>query len=175
MPATTHPTHQTVRLARGRHRDARSGACVMELVSMLAGETFGDRPLTACPVIASFLRAYNDGCRSKRRQDLYGLASLAVGTRAGREVEQARLRRCVEVATEEHRGLRLRRLRTGPPVPGAETLDRMSWRVARILRARGDDGHARALELVEELAAIGPGTDAVDVRGSGRSPSSAAA
>jgi hypothetical protein len=51
---------QTVRLARGRHRSAEDGACVMELASMLAGERFTDRPKSVCPVIAAFLRGYND-------------------------------------------------------------------------------------------------------------------
>ena len=51
------PTHQTVRLSRGKHASPRSGACVMELASMLAGEPFSDRPDCACPVIGAFLRA----------------------------------------------------------------------------------------------------------------------
>ena len=53
-------TFQTVRLARGRHQSPDQGACVMELASMLAGERFSDQPRTVCPVIAGFLRAYND-------------------------------------------------------------------------------------------------------------------
>jgi hypothetical protein len=32
----------------------------MELASMIAGESFSDHPESACPVISSFLRAYND-------------------------------------------------------------------------------------------------------------------
>ena len=35
------PSHQTVRLARGKHSSPRDGVCVMELASMLAGEQFG--------------------------------------------------------------------------------------------------------------------------------------
>ena len=43
----------------------------MELSSMLAGEPFSDRPRCVDPVIAAFLRTYNDGLDDSRRQDLY--------------------------------------------------------------------------------------------------------
>jgi hypothetical protein len=39
----------------------------MELASMLADEPFTDRPATASPVIAAFLRTYNDGIDDARR------------------------------------------------------------------------------------------------------------
>src|SRR4051794_4115773 len=86
------PSFQTVRLTRGSHLAARQGACVMELASMLAGERFSDHPRAVCPVIAAVLRAYNDGTDDERRQDLYRLASEAIGTR-DRAQRQARLRR----------------------------------------------------------------------------------
>src|SRR5919109_5185322 len=98
MIRTVEPTHQTVRLARGRHRSPRLGACVMELASMLAGEPFSDRPATASPVIGAFLRTYNDGIDDERRQDLYPLAALIVGTAAGRRVEDERASRCLAFA-----------------------------------------------------------------------------
>src|SRR4051794_31123226 len=74
-------SHQNVRLGRGRHTSPAEGACVMELASMLAGERFTDRPLTACPVIAAFLRAYNDVVPARWRDDLAVCASLVVNTR----------------------------------------------------------------------------------------------
>jgi hypothetical protein len=67
--------HQTVRLSPGRHRSPDDGACVMELASMLADEPFSDRPRSVCPVIAAFLRSYNDGLDDERRRDLYRFAS----------------------------------------------------------------------------------------------------
>ena len=36
---------------------------------MLAGEPFSDQPASVCPVIGSFLRAYNDSIDDGRRQD----------------------------------------------------------------------------------------------------------
>ena len=37
-------SHQTIRLAKGKHQSAEQGACVMELASMLACEPFTDHP-----------------------------------------------------------------------------------------------------------------------------------
>lgn len=89
-------SHQIVQLGRGRHRGPDHGACVMELSSMLAGEPFSDHPESVCPVIAGFLRAYNDGLDDHRRQDLYAYAAAAVDTRGERDVERERARRCRE-------------------------------------------------------------------------------
>jgi len=59
----------------------------MELASMLAEEPFSDRAGIVSPVIGAFLRTYNDGLDDERRQDLYPIASLVVGTAAGRRLE----------------------------------------------------------------------------------------
>ena len=78
-------THQTIKLSKGKHASPEDGACVMELASMLAGEPFSDHPASACPVIGSFLRAYNDSIDDGRRQDLYALAARIVGSRRSEE------------------------------------------------------------------------------------------
>src|SRR5436305_11886654 len=98
--------HQTVRLARGRHRDPAFGVCVMELASMLADDPFSDRPPSASGVIAAFLRTYNDAIDDERRQDLYPLAALIVGTAGSLRVERGRSSRCLELASS---------LGAGPP------------------------------------------------------------
>ena len=67
MPPT--PSHQTVRLSRGRHRSSSAGVCVMELASMLADEPFSDRSKSMSPCVGAFLRTYNDGLDDERRQD----------------------------------------------------------------------------------------------------------
>lgn len=149
-------SHQTVSLGRGRHRDPTAGACVMELASMLAGEPFSDRPATASPVIAALLRCFNDAVRSGRRQRLYPLAALVVGTCGEGDLERRRLDRCLQVAAEV-RALRPVRCLL-KPVPSADDgtpLDVIAWRVVRILRSAGDMGEARTVALVEELAAMG--------------------
>jgi predicted methyltransferase len=62
----------------------------MELASMLAGEPFTDHPASVCPVIGSFLRAYNDTIDDRRRQDLYAYASIIVGSRTSVDVQRRR-------------------------------------------------------------------------------------
>ena len=70
-------SYQTIKLSKGKHSSADDGACVMELASMLAGEPFSDRPLSVSPVIASFMRSYNDHAGDERRNGLYAYAARA--------------------------------------------------------------------------------------------------
>ena len=77
-------SYQTITLSNGRHDSPKDGACAMELASMLAGEPFSDHPLSVCPVIGSFMRAYNDRIDDRRRQDLFAYAAKVVGSRASR-------------------------------------------------------------------------------------------
>ena len=85
----------------------------MELASMLAGEPFSDKPKCADPVIASFLRAFNDRLGHARRQELRPYAASVVGTRVSRRTTRARQRRCLRFACgHEHAGP-VTRLRMG--------------------------------------------------------------
>ena len=72
---------KTTVLARGRHRDAAHGVCAMELSSMLGEERFSDHPQRVCPVVAAFLRGYNDALPTPLRQELFGLASTVIDSR----------------------------------------------------------------------------------------------
>ena len=152
MSAINRPSHQTARLSAGRHRSPREGVCVMELASMLAAEPFSDRPATISPVIGAFLRTYNDGVDDERRQDLYAVAPLIVGTAGGRAAERDRAGRCLAFA----RAL-------GGAVPGGRAAMGMATPEAAgtcaalaALRSDEPDVHARALGLVRELAAMRP-------------------
>ena len=102
MTAREPITHQTVRLEAGGHPSPHQGMCVLELASVLAGDQFSGYPSSVCPVIATFLRCYNDELDDRRRQDLIPYAALVVGSRASRPVERRRARECrrwvVEVA-----------------------------------------------------------------------------
>jgi hypothetical protein len=151
-------THQTIRLSRGKHSAPEDGACVMELASMLAGESFTDHPQTVCPTIASFMRAYNDSVDDARRQDLYAFASSLVGSRASAEVERARTERLIEWAAEQrpHRWERLL------PAPIAASLarrrsptDTAGTHAVHAIRGHDASTHAAVLELIDELLAIG--------------------
>jgi hypothetical protein len=53
----------------------------MELASMIAREPLSEHRLCVCRAIAAFLRAYNDRIDDGRRQNLYRIAALVVGTR----------------------------------------------------------------------------------------------
>ena len=94
------PSHQTVRLARGRHASRHAGVCVMELASMLADEPFSDRAPSISPTIGAFLRTYNDGIDEERRQDLYSVAALVVGSASRRALRL----RSARVAAGQRRG-----------------------------------------------------------------------
>ena len=153
-------SHQTIRLGKGKHATAAEGACVMELASLLAGEPFSDRPASVCPVIAGFLRAYNDRIDDDRRQDLYRYAASAVGTRGDSAVERAREQRCLLWAAEMRRQ-RVRPLRwatrtaTPSSVDRRLGLDAAGTHAARSIRRHNDRTHAAALGLVDELIAMG--------------------
>jgi hypothetical protein len=158
MPHPSAPVnYQTVKLAAGKHDEPTEGVCVMELASMIAGEPFTDHPRSVCPVIAAFLRSYNDAIDDPRRQDLYRLAALSVGTRETWVVEQLRTRRCREWAEEVWRSrpwaLRLFRRIDLAPECGIKAGAAARSAVAAIGR-HTDETHAKALALVEELCAI---------------------
>jgi hypothetical protein len=151
-------THQTIKLGKGKHSSPDDGACVMELASMLAGERFTDHPESVCPVIGSFLRAYNDSIDDERRQDLYRYAARVVGSRAPGAVENARVERLLAWAGN----LQPRRLRRWLPArvrslasqrrPVAEAA---GTHAVHAIRRHTDETHAAVLGLLDELLASG--------------------
>jgi hypothetical protein len=141
-------SHQTVRLARGRHATRDAGVCVMELASMLAHEPFSDRARSISPTIGAFLRTYNDGLDNDARQDLYPVAAAIVGTAARRAVERDRVNRCLAFAREHGGRSPGRRAALGLATPEAAG----AW-AARMALESG--AHADALALVDDLVALG--------------------
>jgi hypothetical protein len=153
-------SHQTIKLSRGRHSSPEHGACVMELASMLAGESFSDHPRSVSRPLASFLRGYNDLLDDSRRTDLYRFASHTVGTVGPSWVEQARVSRLLAWGDDHWRQRAAR-----------SVLDRMRLRRARKERSSDpepagtyavhaigkvtDETHSAALALVDELIALG--------------------
>ena len=73
----------TTRLDRGGHKSAQEGMCVMEMASLLAGESWSDRPACVSPVIAAFLRRWNDDLGDEDRQTLRPYARKLIGTNTG--------------------------------------------------------------------------------------------
>jgi hypothetical protein len=136
----------------------------MEVASMLAAEPFSDEPSCVCPVIAEFLRTYNDHVDNDRRQDLYGFAALAVGTRETPAVERRRANRCLEWwlerAAPRHWQLRrtLWKLTPSSAMRDIEIANRAArWAAASV------DRHAAALALVEALVGSAPITVEAEV------------
>jgi hypothetical protein len=132
----------------------------MELASMLAGEPFSDHPPSVCPVVGSFLRAYNDAIDDRRRQDLYAYAAKVVGSRASSAVEHARGERLSEWAAQiQPRDWRRRLL---PPRLRAVALqfkppvDAIGAHAVHGIRRHTNETHAAVLALIDELLAIGP-------------------
>jgi hypothetical protein len=125
----------------------------MELASMLAHEPFSDRPETASPVIAAFLRTYNDGLDDELRQDLYPLAALIVGSAGARALEDERASRCLAFAESLSYRLPSGRAAMGMATPEASG----TWAAHAALRTGpSPEVHAQALSLARELAAMRP-------------------
>ena len=171
-------THQTVQIKRGAHSSPEEGACVMELASMLAGERFSDRPRAVCPVIAGFLRSYNDAVDDDRRQDLFPVASAVVGTATSdAEVIAERVQLIAEWARAQLADRPKRRLLGRRPGWVDESHGRdVGVRAVRAVGHIDDAVHTSALALVERLIAAGPSRShtASDSDASDRTPLTAA-
>jgi hypothetical protein len=151
-------SHQNVRLGPGRHPRPGKVVCVMELASMLAGERFGDRPASVCPVIGAILRAYNDNVDERRRQDLYRFAADAVDTRRDYRAQRRRADAALDWAVDRYRrqGGKL----PAPPDPEG-VRDEIGYYVVGSIAGRGarrgrrsDDHHRAMVDLLEELIDI---------------------
>ena len=149
-------TYQTVRIKRGAHGSPDQGACVMELASMLAGERFSDRPRAVCPVIAAFLRTYNDALNDEQRQDLYPIASAVVGTATSDEdVIAARVHLIAEWARAQLADRPRRRFLLGPRHVWVDESHGREVGIRAVIAVRRIDQavHASALTLIAQLIA----------------------
>ena len=124
---------------------------------MLAGERFGDRPVSVCPVVGAILRAYNDNVDERRRQDLFRFAADAVDTRRDYQSQRRRADMALEWAADRYRrrGSKL----PGPPDPEGMR-DEIAYYVVGSLagrRSRGgwsDEEHRAMLGLLDQLIEI---------------------
>jgi hypothetical protein len=130
----------------------------MELASMLAGERFGDRPASVCPVIGAILRAYNDNVDERRRQDLYRFAADVVDTRRDYRAQRRRADAALGWAVDRYRG-RGGKL-PAPPDPEGRR-DEIGWYVVGALSGRDnrlggwcDAEHRAMLGLLDDLIEI---------------------
>ncbi|MEP7036291.1 MAG: hypothetical protein ABI662_04350 [Dermatophilaceae bacterium] len=66
-------------LSRGKHRNAKRGACFMEMASFLAGERWSDHPSCTHPLLAGLARLVNDTVSDARRPQLIPLIPSVIG------------------------------------------------------------------------------------------------
>jgi hypothetical protein len=66
-------------LSPGKHRSPRTGACFMELASLLAGERWSDHPACTHPLLAAVARRVNDHTSDAGRQRLTQLIPSVIG------------------------------------------------------------------------------------------------
>jgi len=69
-------------LAVGRHRDPRDGGCLMEWVSLLAGERWSDHPACTHPLLAHLARLVNDRVSDASRPALMHLLPMLTDARS---------------------------------------------------------------------------------------------
>jgi hypothetical protein len=82
---------EAVVLKSGAHSSPEDGACLLEVVSLFAGENFGDSPACVDPILAQFGRAWNDGMRSDaERAQLKQYITRLPGTNKGSPLAQKR-------------------------------------------------------------------------------------
>jgi len=131
---------------------------------MIGGERFSDRPNCVCPVIGSFLRAWNDGVGYADRQRLEPYASLVVGTGDHRRISRIRRDICLS-----HGGANLSRGPLRRAVTRLRMRAKIAWTIgifpsiwlkegagayaARACFAGG--GSAEPFDLLDRLLAVG--------------------
>jgi hypothetical protein len=66
-------------LSRGKHRNARKGACFMEFAAYLAGERWSDHPSCTHPLLSELARQVNDCTSDEQRSRLVPLIPSVIG------------------------------------------------------------------------------------------------
>src|SRR5438270_11455726 len=100
--------------SRGRHTTATAGVCLMELVSVIAGEPFTDHPQCVHPALALAARVVNDQVGDTVRQGLVPLLPMMMaGPRLDLRAGPVIALSCLDsaLAREDDRRLRARQRR----------------------------------------------------------------
>jgi hypothetical protein len=80
-----------IELSSGAHSRREQGVCAMEAAAWLAGEKHTDSPTCVCPVIAAFVRSWNDALPdADRNRLLKPLIPRLLNTRSTKKVEERR-------------------------------------------------------------------------------------
>ena len=82
---------EEITLDAGSHSDPSDGHCLLEVVSLFAGELFSDSPRCVCPILAAYGRAWNDRLPDNAaREQLRQYIPRLVGTKSTAAVELRR-------------------------------------------------------------------------------------
>ena len=146
----------SVHLEAGKHGSPDEGVCIMELASMLGGESFSDYSRRICPVVGAFLRGYNDLLADELRQDLRPYAERVLDTRADAEVTDRRELMCLTWARQLHDTRRFR-IPWGPPGSARWTVEDcvLAGEYAAKMASRDPAWHGRTLAFIDALLAVG--------------------
>ncbi|MBU9468615.1 hypothetical protein LGM75_24670 [Burkholderia multivorans] len=80
-----------IAINHGAHDSPEHGHCLLEVVSLFAGEDFSDSPACVDPILAQFGRSWNDGMRSdEERAQLKIYITRLPGTNKGPDLSQKR-------------------------------------------------------------------------------------
>src|SRR6266487_716019 len=77
-------------LDHGAHGSRKNGVCIMEAVAWAAGREHTDRPPCVSPLIATFLRSWNDSLNDQDRQMLKPYVFKVLNTATGKADEETR-------------------------------------------------------------------------------------
>ena len=153
-----------LQLLSGAH-DRGKGMCAMEAAAYLAGEQHSDSPECVSPVIAAFMRRWNDGVSNAVRQGLKPLIPRVLHTATGRADELTRAWLVVDWSVRERFALWLERgglrdhaiaVRALAPITGVETAKAAAPVVKAARRAARDALAALGARAARDaLAALG--------------------
>ena len=126
---------ETIRLGRGNHRPGSDDPCVMEAAALLAGETWTDHPACVSPVIAAFLRRWNDALGDEDRQSLKPFARKVLVTNTGAADDDRRAWMVTDWMVRVHLPAWLRLAKLDAQAEAVERLPELvnaeSWQSAR--------------------------------------------
>jgi len=151
----------------GRHQHPDDGMCLMEYVSMLAGEAFTDAPRCTDPLVAQLAWLVNDNVGEVARSSLIGMAPrLAALPRAERPGAPAIVLAALDVVLRERperRDLLRHRRRALRMAADRNARSRLLERLRSALYRQGPARHAIAcaVRVAAKQPGPAPGRDAV--------------
>lgn len=139
---------ETATFAKGAHDPTSGEMCVMETAAYIAGEPWSDHPQCVSPVIATFLRNWNDSLNEPPRTELLRpLLPLVIGTRTTDADEGTRVWMATDWLLRVYTPAWME-LMPSPPVPPLTSAE-----IAVAMQSVLD--RARAVDLVRRMCAVG--------------------